>query len=270
MIESEPPPISEIALLAELHTQTIGRHPHIVREATSTIDLARDWLDRGAPDGAVVIALRQFDGRGRLDRAWSSPPGGLWLTLILRRHVEPEHAGLLGIILALAAADAVDRVAGTRVMLRWPNDLLLDGRKLGGVLVETRLQGDHIEAALLSLGLNVNFPLSDLPTELHATATTLQEVTGREVPLTALAASFFDDIEIGLSTLPGDPGAALGAWRYRDALHGQEVTLDVAGTTLRGRARGIDRHGRLLLATGWLRRTPVETGEVIAVKKAHQ
>jgi BirA family biotin operon repressor/biotin-[acetyl-CoA-carboxylase] ligase len=258
---------SESSVLAELRTEGLGRALRVMEEMTSTIDMARQWLKEGAPNGAVVIAGRQTAGRGRMGRTWASPAGGLWLTVILRPRWDVAAAGLLGLAAGLAAAEAVEKETGAPIQLRWPNDLLLEGRKVGGVLVETELEGRVIAVALVSIGVNVNFRRSDLPEEVRQSAETLLEATGREQSLARLAARFLETLESGLGTLTDDSQALQVLWRARDALRGRQVRVEAAGKMLRGRAAGVDRQGRLLLATSLLGRTAVATGEVTLVRE---
>ncbi|MFB3880050.1 MAG: biotin--[acetyl-CoA-carboxylase] ligase [Armatimonadota bacterium] len=245
----------------------LGRPLLRLDETPSTIDAAREWLKEGAPNGAAVIAQRQTAGRGRMGRAWASPAGGLWLTVILRPQWDVAAAGLLGLAVGLAAAETVEKESGAPIQLRWPNDLILDGRKVGGVLVETELQGRAIAVALVSVGVNVNFRRHELPAEVQGTATTLLEVTGREHSLPRLAARFLETLEGALGAVTDDPQALQALWRGRDALRGKQVCVEVAGKRLRGRAAGVDRQGRLLLATSLLGRTAVATGEVVSVRE---
>ena len=265
----------------------------MLEETTSTIDAAREWLKQGAPDGAVVIAERQTRGRGRQGRSWASPAGGLWLTAILRPGCDVSAVGVLSVATAVAAAEAVERETGARILVRWPNDLMLGdtsrgsvshdmgtpppcplpargeggARKVGGVLVETELAGRTVAVALVSLGLNVNFRRAELPAEVQATATTLLEATGREHSLPVLAARFLETLEGALGAVTDDPQALQTLWRGRDALLGKQVSVVTAGKTLAGRAAGIDQEGRLLLATGVLGRIAVATGEVVSVRE---
>ena len=259
--------ISAAALLAELRTRHIGRALRILAETTSTVDTAREWLRDDAPDGAVVLAARQTHGRGRQGRSWASPVGGLWMTIILRRDLDPEAAARLGIGLALVAAEVASQEAGCEVGVKWPNDLVLDGRKLGGVLVETDLAGGRVAVALVSLGLNVNVPATAFPLELRGLCVSLLSATGKEYPLARLAARLLDSFEGFLSAILEDTDALVEVWRGRDVLLGREVAISVAGDTIHGRPRGIDRQGRLLLSTGWLRQTAIPAGEVTSVRE---
>jgi BirA family transcriptional regulator, biotin operon repressor / biotin---[acetyl-CoA-carboxylase] ligase len=198
------------------------------RVVDSTNVCARALAARGAPHGTLVTAREQTAGRGRQGRTWIAPPGrALLCSLVLR---DPPR------LLPLAAGVAVAEVAGERARVKWPNDVLLEGRKVAGILVEGRPQEDW---AVLGLGLNVAVREEDLPRELRARAATL----GLSVA----------DVEPVLSRLLGSlerwvaaaPDAVLEALRERDALLGREVRW--AGGA--GEAAGVDGDGRLVVAT---------------------
>ena len=225
----------------------------MVAEAASTIELAQRLLRGGGPEGAVVIAERQTQGRGRLGRPWASPAGGLWMSMIARPDLGASAAGRLGIGLGLAAAEAVVAETGCEAGVKWPNDVMVGGRKLGGVLVETEVVGDRVSGAVLSLGLNVNLSAAALPEEIRSTATSLREETGREWPVEVICARVLDRLEEMWPIVLGDGAALVERWRERDVLAGREVSLEVRGaarrgtamrrTAVRGRAEGIDRAG---------------------------
>ena len=206
----------------------------------STNERARSLAARGAPHGTLVTAREQSAGRGRQGRTWTAPPGRALLCSLLVR--DPPR------LLPLAAGVAVAEVAGDYARVKWPNDVLLDGRKVAGILVEGRPQEDW---AVLGIGLNVAVREQDLPPELRARAGTL----GLSV----------DDLEPTLSRLLGrledwlyvSPDEVLEALRGRDALAGRHVRW--AGGA--GEAAGIDGDGRLVVATGGGRVT-LQAGEV--------
>ena len=237
----------------------------MVAEAASTIELARGLLRGGGPEGAVVIAERQTQGRGRLGRPWASPAGGLWMSMIARPDLGASAAGRLGIGLGLAAAEAVVAKTGCEAGVKWPNDVLVGGRKLGGVLVETEVTGDRVSGVVLSLGLNVNVLAAALPEEIRSTATSLREETGREWPVEVICARVLDRLEEMWPIVLDDGAALVERWRERDVLAGREVSLEVRGVMVRGRAEGIDSDGGLRLSVaGVVQR--VTSGEVAEVR----
>ena len=252
-------------LLAKLHTRWLGKALRLVAEATSTIDVAKQWIAEGAPHGAVVVAERQTHGRGREGRLWASPAGGLWMSMIV--HIEAEKAGRLGMGLAVAAAEVVSAEAGCEVGLKWPNDLLLDGRKVGGVLGQTEAAFGGVATAVVSLGLNVNFSADDLPQELKDIAATLRDKTGERCCLARLTADVLARFEDMWPALTGEDAArVMDGWRRRDVLLGKDISLEVAGNVLSGRAAGIDQRGALVMVTDGIEQT-LSAGEVFSVSE---
>jgi BirA family biotin operon repressor/biotin-[acetyl-CoA-carboxylase] ligase len=212
-----------------------------LRETTSTNDRARELAQAGAPHGTLVTAAEQTAGRGRQGRTWAAPHGrALLLSLVLR---DPPT------LLPLAAALAVAEVAGADAQIKWPNDVLRDGRKVAGILAEGRPQDRW---AVLGIGLNVALRVEDLPPELHETAGTLGLAPADLEPtLERLLAAIERTIAL-------DPATLLDAYRARDALRGR----DVRWSTGHGRAAGIDGEGRLIVELAGGGRTALGAGEV--------
>ncbi len=202
--------------------------PRVHRRSTgSTNDDARALALAGAPHGTLVTALEQSAGRGRGGRRWEAPPGGALLcSLVLR-----EPPTLLSLRAGVAVADAI----GEAATLKWPNDILIDGRKVAGILVEARPRELW---AVLGIGVNVAVELQQLPPELRESAGTLGLERGAIEPLLE---SLLGALEHRLGDADAD---ALQAWRSRDALYG----LTVAWSDGEGIARGIDARGRLIVA----------------------
>jgi BirA family biotin operon repressor/biotin-[acetyl-CoA-carboxylase] ligase len=220
---------------------TLGRPRLHLRETGSTNDRARELAAAGAPHGTLVTAGAQTAGRGRQGRVWSAPPGHALLLSLVLRDAHP--------LLPLAAAVAVADSVGEEATIKWPNDVLLDGRKVAGILAEGRPQEGW---AILGIGVNVAIRVEDLPAQLHDTAATLGlEPADVEPFLSALLAS----LERALALAPAD---LLDAWRARDALAGHEVTWSGG----HGTAAGIDGEGRLVVELPDGGRTTLDAGEV--------
>lgn len=209
----------------------------------STNDIARALADDGAPEGTAVLAREQTGGRGRHGRGWISPAGGLWLSVVLRPSLSHGAWPLIGFAAGAGAAAAVETVTGAQTQLKWPNDLMLNGRKVGGVLVES--SGD---VAIAGIGINANVLPEALPEGVRAGATTLLASLGRPVDLPALARAVLEQVERFYGLVRDRPDAVLDAWRTRSFLTGRRVT--VAGAQmLEGVAEGIDGAGALLVRT---------------------
>ncbi len=167
-------------VLQGLKTRRFTGPVHHFETLDSTNDLAKQLAAQGAPEGAVVVAEAQTGGRGRLGREWNSPPGvGLYVSLVLRPMLPPMELPQITLTTAVAVVRAVRRVAGVAPGIKWPNDLLLDGKKLGGILTEMETESDRIRHVVVGLGLNVNNP--EFPPELAATATSLALAAGGDV-----------------------------------------------------------------------------------------
>jgi BirA family transcriptional regulator, biotin operon repressor / biotin---[acetyl-CoA-carboxylase] ligase len=207
---------------------TLGRPRLHLREVGSAIDVAREMAQRGAPHGALVTAGVQTAGRGRQGRTWSTPPGQALLTALVVRDPDP--------LLSLRAGLAVADLAGPGARVKWPNDVLLDGRKVAGVLVEGRPQERW---AIAGMGINAALDLTMLPPELQGTAGTLGRAP-RE--LEAALAELLAALELRLAE---PPSATLEALRHRDALLGERVRW-TGGT---GTAAGITDEGALRVKT---------------------
>ena len=141
-------------------------------ETASTNDVAREWALAGAPDGALVVAARQIRGRGRRERTWDSPAGtGLYASFVLRPDWPADQAPNLAIVAGMAAFRALEKAGVRDLRMKWPNDVLANGRKICGVLVEPRLGAGRIEFAVAGIGINVGQAAGDFPPELRTTAT---------------------------------------------------------------------------------------------------
>jgi BirA family biotin operon repressor/biotin-[acetyl-CoA-carboxylase] ligase len=215
-----------------------------LRETTSTNDRARALASAGAPHGTLVTAAAQTAGRGRQGRTWSAPPGrALLMSLVLR---DPPRLLPLAAAVAVAAAAAQ---SGADARIKWPNDVLIEGRKLAGILAEARPQDGW---AVLGIGVNVAVAPVELPPELGDTAATLGLEPSDVQPV-------LDRLLLELDrALALETPALLDAWRARDALRGREI----AWSRGRGVAAGIDVEGRLIVELADGGRTALEAGEV--------
>jgi len=230
----------------------------------STNDRARALLDEPDGAGTAVVADEQLAGRGRRGRSWTSPPGlNLMVSVGLRPRIMVADAWMLGQAVALAARTACADDA--EVGLKWPNDLVsADGRKLGGLLVETAIHDQELATAVVGIGINVNWRVADMPSELAGGATSLAELGGREVDRAALLGRLLDalDAEIG-AVESGIP--PLDRYRAACTTIGQRVTVDLGAGAVAGLAVGLDARGGLLLETNEGALT-VTSGEVVRTR----
>jgi BirA family biotin operon repressor/biotin-[acetyl-CoA-carboxylase] ligase len=220
---------------------TLGT-PRIHRRSTGSTSVdARALALAGAPHGTLVTALEQHDGRGRQGRRWHAPPGSALLCSLVLRDPPP--------LLAILAGVAVAELVGPEAMLKWPNDVLAGGRKVGGILIEGRPQEDW---AVLGIGVNVALRLGELPAELRDSAGTLGLDADAIEPLLA---RLLELLEHWLARPPAD---VLAAWRERDALLGLELRWREGS----GTGAGIDQQGRLIVTLDDGSERVLDAGEV--------
>lgn len=239
----------------------IGHAVEVHASIGSTNDRARELLGSPAGEGTAVVAEEQSRGRGRRGRTWVSPPGrNLTMSVGLRPRLGAIDAWQLGLAAGLAARSACAAVAP--VWLKWPNDVVAsDGRKLGGLLVETAIDGEALTEAVIGIGINVNWAVAEMPEEFAATATSLSALAGSEVDRVALLERLLGALEAEVERIEsGDSPLD----RYRDACRtiGASVAVDLGSHQVRGLATGIDDHGALQVRTADGLVT-VATGEVV-------
>ncbi len=218
-----------------------------VADCDSTQDEVRARAAEGAPAGTAVVATTMGEGRGTHGRAWHAPEGGLYISLLLR---ESFDAGMLTMALGNAVADVLE-VAGAEPRIKWVNDVLVDGKKIAGILVEAESTGDYIDHMIAGIGINVNGSAAAWPHPLNGSAITLEDVLGVDSCMPDLQSYLLEAIETWLHRLrQGQTHDVLVAWRARDALLGHRIGFDPDGdfcSKLVGVARGIDDDGRLLI-----------------------
>lgn len=208
----------------------------------STNRVAADAARDGAPEGHVVLAAEQSAGEGRRGRRWESPRGGLWMSVVLRPELAPRDASVLTLAASVAVARALED-RGLAPTIKWPNDVLLDGAKVCGILIELQADAEAIDHAVVGIGVNAN-AAPDLP---DADVATVADALGAAVDRAALAAGILEHLE-ALYTGPADE--VLAQWRERSSTIGREVRVELPDETLEGEAVGVDDTGALRVATG--------------------
>jgi BirA family transcriptional regulator, biotin operon repressor / biotin---[acetyl-CoA-carboxylase] ligase len=243
-----------------------GRPLRFLPETDSTNQVALELAAAGE-ERVLVVAESQRRGRGRLARSWHSPPGaGIYLSLLYRPRLAPADLAKLTLAAGLAVCRALEKTTGARPGLKWPNDVLLEGKKCGGILCECRLAQDDDEAAavVIGIGLNVNTEAAHIPPELRERATSLLLATGRRWDRGLLLPALVEELDALVAELEaGRFPAILAAWRRRDALLGRELDwLTPAGEVVRGIALGPDAAGILHIRDAQGRIHEVISGDV--------
>jgi BirA family biotin operon repressor/biotin-[acetyl-CoA-carboxylase] ligase len=239
------PDLVEAERLVAAHGSALGRPMHLLRRTTSTSDEAKLAAKRGAPHGSTWVAEEQTAGRGRQGRAWVSPPGeNLLFSTLVRVACPPSRLPPIALAVGLAVRDAVAAAApGARPVIKWPNDVLVDGKKIAGVLVEAITMGARVEAVVVGVGVNVL--TRAFPDDIAARATSVALVADAPPDRGALLADVLRRLDADLHVVVA---RGLGLLRARldacDALRGRRVRSDAGDE---GTAEGIDEDGRLMV-----------------------
>ena len=232
-----------------LTTERFGRRLECFETIDSTNVQAARLARDDAPEGTLVLAERQTHGRGRLGRTWVSPARvNLYASFVLRPRLSPADAPQLALAAAVAVARALAPLAPGRVAIKWPNDCLLDGRKVAGILTEMDAEVDRIRAVVLGIGVNLNAPARAFPVDLRPTATSVLLATGTPVDRPRFAAGLCATLEAVYDRVVRDGFAVVAPeWESYSCLTGRRVTIDCSGRRSEGTVRGIDPTGRLVL-----------------------
>lgn len=215
---------------------------------TSTNDVLKERARAGAAAFSVVLAGRQTSGRGRQGREWVSPPGNLFLSLLLRPAGRVRHIGLIPLAAGVAVGEALEAF-GVGARLKWPNDLVVGERKIAGLLAEAASGAEGVETVILGIGVNLALDPANVPAALRDTLTSVKAETGRTVSPAAAAAETLARVAVWYHALARvGPAPTLAAWRARSVpWWGRPVEVRTGERTVRGVARGLDERGALIL-----------------------
>jgi len=259
-----PPDLAPERIQARLRSRVIGRPLEVVGEVGSTNDRVMAAGRDGAPEGLAIIADRQTAGRGRLGRPWASPSGvGLYTSILLRPRLPASQVSLLSLVAGLAVAEGIESVAGLAPLLKWPNDLLVGGKKVAGILTETASMESRVSYVGLGIGINVRHKAQDLPEELRASATSLRLAIGRELSRGELAAEIYNGLDRWYREFSdGRFETILARGRERSAILGSTVEVLAGDQRWSGLAVDLDADGALLVQNGRGELRRVVAGEV--------
>ncbi len=250
-----------------LKTRLIGKELHLLAETASTNTLAMEMASRGAPEGAVVIAETQTGGKGRIGRKWLSPRGNLYLSVILRPNIPTHKAPLITLMGAVAVASAIREACRVEAAIKWPNDILITGRKVAGLLTEMSAEPDRIKHIALGVGIDVNMDLNELPPDVRMHATTLAAETGMKIGRAAFLREVLRRLELWYRIFLADEAEVLKEWEALNMTIGNRVTVSGLGKTFTGLAQGMDHEGRLAIRLDDGAIQTVAAGDVTILKK---
>ena len=216
---------------------------HFFDTAGSTMDIARGLARKGCPDFTVVIAETQTGGRGRMDRNWWSPEGGLYFTLVLRPPIPPVMSPLVNFGVAFVLARTLQEFCDVDARVKWPNDILIHGRKVSGMLSEMEAAGDQVSFVNIGIGINMN---NDLPPDLPS-ATSIADISGKACSRKAFLSEFLDRLENRIHQ--PDLTTVIAEWKTCSATLGQQVRIVSRQGVTEGKAMDVDPNGALIVRT---------------------
>jgi BirA family biotin operon repressor/biotin-[acetyl-CoA-carboxylase] ligase len=235
--------LSAAAITDGLTTRFIGQEISCYPSLPSTNDVAKARAQEGATEGTVIVAEEQTEGKGRIKRRWLSPRGSIALSIIL--YPPLDYLPSLIMVASLAVAHAIERVTGLKAQLKWPNDVLVNGKKVCGILVESDVRGNKVDYAVIGIGININLKLSEFP-KIAPIATSLSQELGRDVSRREIVRSLLAEAErLYLALASGD--SVFKQWRNRLVTLGQKVQVSSAEAIYKGIAESVASDGSLLL-----------------------
>ena len=240
--------ITQAELQSMLQTRWIGNRLEYFDETDSTNIRARKLAEEGAPHGTLVVADSQRTGKGRRGRAWISPRGvGIWMSLVLRPPICPAGASMLTLVAGMAVVKGVRKSTGLKAMIKWPNDAILSGKKICGILTEMSTEEDRIRYVITGIGINVN--VSSFPEEIAEKATSLKEELGEAVKRSLVIAAVAEAFEEFYASFLKTHDMSCLMEDYNKALvnRNRQVTVLDSRGQYQGRALGIDPEGSLLV-----------------------
>lgn len=257
------PDIMDKTELESIHaTEWAGCEIYYFGSIDSTNTKAKELAEEGHPSGMLVVADRQTAGKGRRGRSWESPSGiGIFMTLMLKPEINPNHASMLTLVAAMATTRAIRRVTGVPAMIKWPNDIVMNGKKVCGILTEMSAQFDYINHIVIGIGINVHN--EDFPEEIAQTASSIYLESGQHIHRASLIEAFLEEFEDVYAEYLKTEDME-GLMKEYDAMlvnRGRQVRVLDPKEPFEGKAMGITKKGELIVDT-WESRKLVSSGEV--------
>lgn len=261
-------PIKLLRVREGLKTKILGCSILWFRRLTSTNYLAKELALKGAREGTVIVAETQTSGRGRLKRKWRSPEGGLWISIILRPKAEPKHTPKLTLMASVAVVKTITQLFSLKAEIKWPNDVLINQKKVCGILTEATTKGNAVQFTILGIGINANFSLSSFPIGLRDSTTTLQEELKKEIELEALLLTLLEEIELYYGLFTKEKfDVILKEWRNQASFLGSYVEVASDNEKFKGWAADIDNDGALIVKLRDQTVRKVTSGDIAKIKK---
>ncbi|MBE1554134.1 biotin--[acetyl-CoA-carboxylase] ligase [Sporosarcina limicola] len=244
-----PDRVNEANVQKYLTTKNYGKYIRYFETCSSTQIIAHEEAQNGALDGTVIISEEQTAGKGRMARPWSSVSGkGIWMSIIIRPTLTPQQAPQMTLVAAVAVTRAIQEMTGIDADIKWPNDILIGGKKITGILTELQSDPDQVKAIILGIGMNVNQDEEDFPDELHAIATSLKRVVGNPIDRAQLIAKILGFLELYTEMYEKHGfGPIKILWEGFSNTTGKRIRAVMLNETIVGTALGISNEGVLEL-----------------------
>lgn len=231
-----------------LKTKFMGKDIHYFKEVDSTNDVAKYLAENGAEEGTVVVAEIQNRGKGRRGKTWISPPGGVWMSIILRPDILPSRAPQLTLVTGVAVAETLKKELKLNVGIKWPNDILIGNKKVCGILTEVNASINKVNYVIVGIGIDMNVDVPLFPPDLQKGATSLKNELDTEINGAILVQKFLLNLEKLYSQFTADKFPdILNEWRSLSKTIGSRVEVRTRGKTVQGYAVGINKDGILIL-----------------------
>lgn len=250
--------LSLASIADNLSTRFIGQRVIYYPRLASTMDAARQEARQGATEGTIIIAGEQTEGRGRVKRTWLSPQGNIALSIIL--YPDVSYLPFLVMLASLAVVHSIEAVTGLKPQVKWPNDILISGKKVCGILTESEVKGSRVDYAIIGVGMNVSLRAADFP-EIFTTATSLNDESGRKVSCLDVVRHLLVEMERLYLTLR-DGESIYEAWRDRLVTLGKKIYVESGSHVIEGMAESVDRSGALMLRHADGSSTRIVAGDV--------
>ncbi|MFQ5541834.1 MAG: biotin--[acetyl-CoA-carboxylase] ligase [Candidatus Binatia bacterium] len=259
-----PHPLSANKIRRAISTERLGKKIHCFETIPSTNVEAQSLAKKGAAEGEIVIAEGQTQGKGRLGRGWVSPPYlNLYLSVILRPKLPPSLAPQITLMSAVALAETVQSFLSIPPEIKWPNDILVGGKKLAGVLTESSCEPDRVLFVVVGIGVNLNFPRELMPESIQETATSILILTQKPVDRSAFTCRLIQSLDQCYGELESSGFASIAQrWDSFFRLRGKSVRVEMPDESVSGRVVGIDTDGALILVGEGGDRERIVAGDV--------
>lgn len=253
----------------KLKTKVLGREIISYKKAGSTNDIAYSLAEKGLKEGTVIIAEEQDKGKGRHGRHWISPSkGGIYMSVILRPGMVPNEISKITLLAAVAAAKAIRSVTGLEALIKWPNDILINNRKVSGILTEMKAEQDGVDFIIIGIGINVNTPAGKLPKGASSLKEELR-LTGRsgDISRIEIAKRLLEKLEESYFILKKEgPEPIMEEWKHLSGILGSRVKVVLQNRTFEALAHDIDTDGALIVRKEAGTLEKISSGDIVMLR----